>query len=171
MASLGSNPAIILVSYSADMQISINALSHSQIMKECNDQTTQHNMIRSVQLDNNFSFEQQQPSTRPLIACVRAFNGLGFLFSTLLGIYCGSFTLIISPFEFFLNPNIWFDTVYRYSVKDAFTTYPMLEHALATLTDVHYRNFSLHNLENLIVYTEGRSKPDVGMYFNCLISR
>lgn len=165
MASLGSNPAIILVSYSADMQISVNALSHAQIMKECNDQITQHNMLRSVQVDGSYSLEQQQPSGRPLIACVRAFNGLGFLFSTLLGIYSGTFTLILSPFDYFLSPNIWFDSVYRYSVKDAFTTYPMLEHALATLTDVQYRSFSLHNLENLIVYTEGRSKPDVGMHF------
>lgn len=163
MASLGSNPAIILVSYSADMQISINALSHSQVMKECNDQITQHNMLRSVQFDSPLSLEQQ-PSCRPLIACVRAFNGLGFLFSTLLGIYSGTFTLIISPFDYFLSPNIWFDSIYRYSVKDAFATYPMLEHALSTLTDVQYRSFSLHNLENLIVYTEGRSKPEVGIY-------
>jgi hypothetical protein len=165
MASLGANPAIILVAYSADMQISINALSHAQIMKECNDQTTQHNMIRSVQFNNAYSLEQHQPSSRPLIACARAFNGLGFLFSTMLGIYSGSFTLILSPFDYFLSPNIWFESVYRYSVKDAYTTYPMLEHALATLTDVQYRNFSLHNLENLIVFTEGRSKPDVGMCF------
>lgn len=161
MSSLGSNPAIILVSYSADMQISINALSHIQIMKECYDQITQHNMLRSVQYESPLSVEQQ-PSSRPLVACVRAFNGLGFLFSTILGIYAGTFTLIISPFDYFLSPNIWFDSVYRYAVKDAFTTYPMLEHALSTLTDAQYRNFSLHNLENLIIYTEGRSKPEVG---------
>jgi hypothetical protein len=166
MASLGTNPAVILVAYSADMQISVNALSHAQIMKECIDQTTQHNMIRSVQFNNSYSLEEHQRSCRPLIACARAFNGLGFLFSTMLGIYSGSFTIILSPFDYFLSPNIWFESVYRYSVKDAYTTYPMLEHALASLTDVQYRNFSLHNLENLIVFTEGRSKPDVGMSFN-----
>lgn len=162
MVSLSSNPAIILVSYSPDMQISINALSHSQIIKECIDQITQHNMLRSVQGDNSF-YSEQQPSSRPLLACVRSFNGLGFLFSTVLGIYCGSFTLVLSPFDYFLSPHIWFDTIYRYSVKDAFATYLMLEHALSTLTDVQFRSFSLHNLENLIVYTDGRSKPEVGI--------
>ena len=164
MVSLASNPAIILVSYSPDMQISINALSHSQMIKECNDQVTQNNMLRSVHDDTYISLDST-PSCRPLIACVRSFNGLGFLYSTLLGIYCGSFTLIISPYDYFLSPNIWFDTIYKYCVKDAFATYSMLEHALSTLVDAQYRSFSLNNLENLIIYTKGRSKPEVGIYF------
>ena len=160
--SLAIRPAILLISFSPDMHISVSRLSHAAIIHECNAQIVQHRMLQSVQEQNSGNNANESlPTCRPLIACVRTFNGLGFLYSTLLGAHMGAATLILSPFDYFVNPQLWFDAVHKYRVKDAFATYPMLEHAMTAMNPVDYRSFSLNNLENLMIMTEGRLRPDI----------
>ncbi|KAJ3109402.1 hypothetical protein HDU97_006647 [Phlyctochytrium planicorne] len=54
---------------------------------------------------------------------------------------------------------IWFESIHRYQVKDAFATYPMLEHALTVMQD--YKSFSLQSIKSLAISTEGRNRPSL----------
>jgi hypothetical protein len=157
---LGTRPAIILVSFSADMHMTVSKLTHTDIVRQCNSQIIQNRMLLSVQGDTGAS-NGFQPSCRPLIACVRTFSGLGFLYATALGVHMGAMTILLSPFDYFVNPQLWFEAVHKYKVKDAFTTYPMLEHAMNAMSPADYRSFSLNNLENLMIMTEGRLRIDM----------
>lgn len=157
---LGTRPAVILVSFSADMHMTVSTLTHTDIVRQCNSQIIQNRMLLSVQGDTGPS-NGFQPSCRPLIACVRTFSGLGFLYATALGVHMGAMTILLSPFDYFVNPQLWFEAVHKYKVKDAFTTYPMLEHAMNAMNPADYRSFSLNNLDNLMIMAEGRLRPDM----------
>ncbi|KAJ1933558.1 hypothetical protein FBU59_005991, partial [Linderina macrospora] len=103
----------------------------------------------------------QMLATQPVIASVRAYNGYGLLHCTMIGVYVGCATLLLSPVDFFANPLVWFDLVQRYKVKDAFTTLPMLQHAMNFITAYASGRlqFSLHSVRNLILATEERVDP------------
>jgi hypothetical protein len=154
---LDSKLGTALLSFSADMQISVNRLSHSFMIQQCGNQVVQNQMLKSTHSGNS-----DAPSCRPLIACVRTFNGLGFLYSALLGIFTGANTLLLSPFDYFVNPQLFFDAIHKYKVKDAFATYPMMEWAISSMQVSDYRTFSLHNLTNLMLMTDTRSRPEIG---------
>ncbi|KAJ1879198.1 hypothetical protein LPJ71_010802, partial [Coemansia sp. S17] len=76
----------------------------------------------------------QMLPTLPVIASVRAYNGYGLLHCSMIGVYVGCMTLLLSPVDFFASPAVWFELVQRYNVKDAFTTLPMLQHAMNFLS-------------------------------------
>ncbi|KAJ2743800.1 hypothetical protein GGI20_003472 [Coemansia sp. BCRC 34301] len=102
----------------------------------------------------------QMLPTLPVIASVRAYNGYGLLHCVMIGVYVGCMTLMLSPVDFFASPPVWFDLVQRYNIKDAFTTLPMLQHAMNFLSayPTQYR-FKLSAVRNFIVATEERVDP------------
>ncbi|KNC99328.1 uncharacterized protein SPPG_05576 [Spizellomyces punctatus DAOM BR117] len=153
--------ALILVHYTPDMRSTCVGLSHSTLLQQCRLQVIHGHMLHSTIPNAHTGIAQKPPSYVPLLSCVRSYNGLGFLYSMLLGVYVGSPVLILPPFEYFMNPQVWFDGLYKYRVKDAFATYPMLEHAMGSMKNVDYRSFSLHNVRNLMITTEGRTRPDI----------
>ncbi|KAJ2848023.1 hypothetical protein GGI22_005824 [Coemansia erecta] len=96
----------------------------------------------------------------PVIASVRAYNGYGLLHCAVIGIYVGCTTLLLAPADFFAAPNVWFELVQRYKIKDAFTTLPMLQHAMNFLSAyVGQYSFNLSSVRNFIVATEERVDP------------
>ncbi|KAJ2158003.1 hypothetical protein GGF46_004099 [Coemansia sp. RSA 552] len=102
---------------------------------------------------------QMQPG-RPVIASVRAYNGYGLLHCCVVGVYVGCTTLLLAPADFFSAPNVWFELVQRYGVKDAFTTLPMLQRAMDFLSAyVGQFRFNLASVRNFIVATEERVDP------------
>ncbi|KAJ1669980.1 hypothetical protein EV182_008488, partial [Spiromyces aspiralis] len=122
------------------------SVSHPSIMAYCSQQKSDFQML----------------SNHPVITSVRAYNGYGLLHCTMIGIYVGCTTLLLNSVDYFTNPGVWFDLVYRYKVKDAFATTPMLQHAMNFIKRAAQpRTFSLHNVRNLIVATEERVDPQV----------
>ncbi|KAJ2470132.1 hypothetical protein GGI02_003131 [Coemansia sp. RSA 2322] len=102
----------------------------------------------------------QMVASLPVIASVRAYSGYGLLHCTMIGVYVGCMTLLLSPVDFFAAPYVWFELVQRYNVKDAFTTLPMLQHAMNFLSAyVGQYRFKLGAVRNFIVATEERVDP------------
>ncbi|KAI8874197.1 acetyl-CoA synthetase-like protein [Ramicandelaber brevisporus] len=102
----------------------------------------------------------QMSHANPLLACVRTVNGYGFFQSTIMGVYNGCSTIFIHPADFHANPQVWFEIVNKYRIKDAYLTQMMLEHTMYYLRNIDYRNFSLHAVKNMTVATEDRPTPD-----------
>ncbi|KAJ2722022.1 hypothetical protein H4R23_004519, partial [Coemansia sp. Cherry 401B] len=102
----------------------------------------------------------QMLPTLPVIASVRAYSGYGLLLCAALGVYVGCTTLLLPPSAFFAAPNVWFELVQRHKVKDAFTTLPMLQHAMNYLSAyVGQYAFDLSAVRNFIVAAEERVDP------------
>lgn len=100
----------------------------------------------------------QMTSTRPVLGCVRSTMGLGFLHTCMMGIFLATPTYLVSPVDFAANPNILFQTLSRYKIKDTYATAQMLDHAIG-----HHagKNTPLHELKNLMISTEQRPRADV----------
>lgn len=100
----------------------------------------------------------QMTSSRPVLGCVRSTSGLGFIHTCLMGVFVGAPTYLVSPVEFAQNPMSLFLTMSRYKVKDTYATPQMLDHAMAIMPG---KNFTLHELKNLMISSEGRPRIDV----------
>ncbi|KAM5365343.1 hypothetical protein ACJZ2D_011059 [Fusarium nematophilum] len=100
----------------------------------------------------------QMTSSRPVLGCVRSTTGLGFIHTTLMGIYIGTPTYLLSPVEFAANPMSLFVTLSRYKIKDTYATSQMLDHAMAAM---QAKGFTLHELKNMMITAEGRPRVDV----------
>ncbi|KAJ1736018.1 hypothetical protein LPJ61_000235 [Coemansia biformis] len=112
----------------------------------------------------------QMLAAQPVISSVRAYNGYGLLHCCVIGVYMGCMTLLLTPAHFFAAPNVWFELVHRYKVKDAFATLPMLNHAMSLLAARGgQHSFSLGAVRNLIVAAEERVDPqafaEIGAFF------
>ncbi|KAL2356894.1 AMP-binding protein [Cryomyces antarcticus] len=100
----------------------------------------------------------QMTSTRPVLGCVRSTMGIGFIHTCLMGIFLATPTYLISPVEFASNPNILFQLLSRYKVKDTYATSQMLDHAMAHAAG---KGSALHELKNLMIATDTRPRVDV----------
>ncbi|KAI9701081.1 MAG: hypothetical protein M1836_001750 [Candelina mexicana] len=117
----------------------------------------------------------QMSSSRPVLGCVRSTSGLGFLHTCLMGVFVGesglfdsskafangllgSPTYLVSPVDFAQNPSSLFLTLSRYKIKDTYATSQMLDHAMNTMPG---KGFTMHELKNLMISTEGRPRVDV----------
>lgn len=60
--------------------------------------------------------------------------------------------------DFAQNPASLFLTLSRYKIKDTYATSQMLEHAMNAMNG---KGFTLHELKNMMISTEGRPKVDV----------
>ena len=100
----------------------------------------------------------QMTSSRPVLGSVRSTTGLGFVHSCLMGVFVGAPTYLVSPVDFAQNPFSLFMTLSRYKIKDTYATGQMLDHAMSVIPG---KGFTLHELKNLMITTEGRPRVDV----------
>ncbi|KAH9826360.1 DMAP1-binding Domain [Teratosphaeria destructans] len=100
----------------------------------------------------------QMTSTRPVLGCVRSTMGLGFLHTCMMGIFLAAPTYLVSPVDFAQNPNILFQTLSRYKIKDTYATSQMLDHAIAHGAG---KNVNMFELKNLMISTEQRPRAEV----------
>ncbi|KAL1598662.1 hypothetical protein SLS60_007802 [Paraconiothyrium brasiliense] len=100
----------------------------------------------------------QMTSTRPVLGCVRSTIGLGFIHTCIMGIFLAAPTYLVSPVDFAQNPNILFQTLSRYKIKDAYATSQMLDHAMAHGAG---KSMAMHELKNLMIATDTRPRVDV----------
>ena len=84
--------------------------------------------------------------------------GIGFLHTSLIGVYNGSPTFLISPLDFAQNPLCLFHALSRYKVKDTYATAQMLDFAMNRMAG---KGFSLHEMKNLMITTETRPRTDI----------
>jgi hypothetical protein len=73
-------------------------------------------------------------------------------------LFSGGPTYLVSPVDFATNQQSLFLTLSRYKIKDTYATSQMLDHAMATMVG---KGFTLHELKNLMISTEGRPRVDV----------
>ena len=135
-------PVLVWTYWTPDQRRIAVQLGHSQIMALC-----------KVQKETC-----QMTSTRPVLGCVRSTIGLGFIHTCIMGIFLAAPTYLVSPVDFAQNPNILFQTLSRYKIKDAYATSQMLDHAIARGAG---KNMALHELKNLMIATDGRPRVDV----------
>lgn len=100
----------------------------------------------------------QMTSSRPVLGCVRSTLGLGFIHTCLMGVFVGAPTYLVSPVEFAQNPVSLFLTLSRYKIKDTYATPQMLDHAMHIMPG---KGFTLHELKNMMISSEGRPRVDV----------
>ncbi|KAI9833989.1 MAG: hypothetical protein M1826_005894 [Phylliscum demangeonii] len=67
-------------------------------------------------------------------------------------------TYLVSPLDFAQNPISLFLILSRYKIKDTYATGQMLDHAMSLMPG---KGFTLHELKNLMIATEGRPRVDV----------
>ena len=139
-------PVMVWVFWTPDQRRIAVQLGHSTIMAIC-----------KVQKETC-----QMTSSHPIVGCVRSTIGLGFIHTCLMGIYLACPTYLVSPVDFSLNPNLLFQTLSRYKVKDTYSTSQMLDHAMANGAGKHSQ---LHELKNLMITNEARPQVDVCKYY------
>lgn len=135
-------PVMIWMYWSPDQRRIAVQLGHSTLMALC-----------KVQKETC-----QMTSTRPVLGCVRSTMGLGFLHTCLMGIFLAAPTYLVSPVDFAGNPNLLFQTLSRYKIKDTYATSQMLDHAIAHSAG---KASPLHELKNLMTATDQRPRADV----------
>ncbi|KAF1914553.1 hypothetical protein BDU57DRAFT_297488 [Ampelomyces quisqualis] len=135
-------PVLVWTYWTPDQRRIAVQLGHNQLMALC-----------KVQKETC-----QMTSTRPVLGCVRSTIGLGFIHTCIMGIFLAAPTYLVSPVDFAGNPNILFQTLSRYKIKDAYATSQMLDHAIARGAG---KNMGLHELKNLMIATDGRPRVDV----------
>ncbi|RKP09167.1 hypothetical protein THASP1DRAFT_10683, partial [Thamnocephalis sphaerospora] len=137
--------ALIMVHFDADWRRTAVRLSHAAIIAQCRVQRLDCLLVPS----------------RPLVACVRSYNGMGLLQSCMLGLYVGCQTLLMSPADLFAHPQSYFEVLHHYKVKDVYCTYPMLQHAMRSMDNADYRLYSLQNIKCMMIACDGRPRPDI----------
>ena len=70
----------------------------------------------------------------------------------------GAPTYLVSPIDFAANPQSLFLTLSRYKIKDTYATGQMMDHAMSMMPG---KGFTLHELKNLMISTDGRPRVDV----------
>lgn len=137
-----SRPALIWTYWTPDQRRQSVQLSHSTIMGICKVQKETCQMI----------------SGKSILGCVRGSNGLGFVYTCLLGIFLGASTYLVSPVDFAQNPISLFLALNRYKIKDTYSTGQMLEHAM---NSIKASDIKLPDLHNLMIAADGRPKTDI----------
>ncbi|KAK0321995.1 hypothetical protein LTR54_005749 [Friedmanniomyces endolithicus] len=135
-------PVIIWTYWTPDQRRIAVQLGHSTLMALCKVQKETCQMV----------------SSRPVLGCVRSTMGLGFMHTCIMGIFLAAPTYIVSPVDFAGNPNILFQTLSRYKIKDTYATAQMLDHAIAHNAG---KSTPMHELKNLMISTEQRPRADV----------
>lgn len=133
----GLNGILILVYFSPDMKRQCISFSPPSLLRQC----------------KLHKYELGLVPSRPLVACGRVYNGIGFIHSALLGIYVGCPTLLLAQPDFAAQPRIWFEVLASRGCSAVYATAPMLRHA-----DNHasLQAIALPKLRCLVVPMEGR---------------
>ncbi|KAI8587268.1 hypothetical protein BDZ88DRAFT_245894 [Geranomyces variabilis] len=153
-----SVPALILCHLSADMQPVYTTHTHASLLSQLRVQTIHGSLISSTL--------PEPPSTMtppsPLLACLTPHSAPHIFYAAFLGPYIGAQTYMLPAAEYYTQPNMWFELIYRLKVRDVATSPSMMRHAMSSMKDGEYRSFSLHHLKNLVLPVTGRA--DVNLY-------
>jgi len=158
-----SKPALVFVIYDSSYQRACIKFTHEAILSQCKSLAHQYQLLTSTSPGSSNAQNSLLPSSRPLLSCVRFYEGMGLISAAMLGVFTGAMTLLISPYDFFMNPLIWFETVHKYKIKDVFCTMQMMDHAINVVIgngSNDGKSFSLHNLKNLAIISSDRPKPN-----------
>ncbi|KAG0231817.1 hypothetical protein BGW41_002088 [Actinomortierella wolfii] len=114
-------------------------------------------------LARNHKQQSKMTSGEPILGCLSAFSGPGFVQACLAGVYNGSPTLLIHPGDFLATPTIWMEVIAKHNVQHASLTYPMAEQLLSRIDNATTFNpaYSLESLKNLMIYFDGRAMRDL----------
>lgn len=145
--------ALINVHISSDAPLTYTYLSHKSILDRCRILIQENGWLQSC--PQKRIKVTADPS--PFLSCESPYEGIGLLYSTFLGVYTGISTLVIQPFDYYLNPILWHESIYKYRITDTYTNYRQLVHSLRTLKTQDFRQVSYHNLRNLSILYSGRS--------------
>ena len=96
-----------------------------------------------------------------LDGCFCRYVSVVFIAEFRLNLVIGAPTYLVSPVDFASNPSSLFLTLSRYKIKDTYATSQMLDHAMNTMPG---KGFTLHELKNMMISTEGRPRVDVCEY-------
>ncbi|KAI9289485.1 hypothetical protein BC943DRAFT_271616 [Umbelopsis sp. AD052] len=136
--------AMITVSHTPDMVRQSARFNHQVIIAQCQTQ----------------KITCQMRSQRGIVAnSLCGFSGLGLLMAAFCGVYVGSPTLLLNSTEYFQSSVMFFEWLQRLKVKDTVTTYPLLQYAMNHITTGEHRKFTLQNVQNLMISSDGRPKP------------
>jgi hypothetical protein len=144
------HPVLVWVYWTPDQRRIAVQLGHASLMALC-----------KVQKETC-----QMSSSSPVLGCVRSTMGLGFVHTCLMGTFLATPTYLVSPVDFAQNPNILFQTLSRYKIKNTYATSQMLDHAMAQSAG---KTSGLQELKNLMITTETRPKVDVCKVFELRI--
>lgn len=99
----------------------------------------------------------QMSSTVPLIGCANYTNGLGFLQSSIMGVYLGVTTYLMSVAEYNVHTSIFYQTIERYKIENIYLTGKMFKSALRKNS---LAKMNLKSLKNLMLSWSGeRADP------------
>ncbi|OUM65255.1 hypothetical protein PIROE2DRAFT_41845 [Piromyces sp. E2] len=154
--------ALVFVIYDSSYQRACLKFTNEAILSLCKSLAHHYQLLESTSPGGSNVQNSFLPSSKPLLSCVRSYEGMGLISAAMLGVFTGAMTLLIPPYDFFMNPQIWFETVHKYKIKDVFCTMQMMEHAINVLMSngsIDGKLFSLHNLKNLAIISSERPKP------------
>ena len=78
-------------------------LTNENIMEQCRIFCIHRQNVKKGKTDSS-----------PLIACIKAYNGFGFIYSSILGIYLGSSTICMLPETYLSQPYTYFQLIEKY---------------------------------------------------------
>jgi hypothetical protein len=123
--------AILLVHLQGQQSYTISEMTHQNLMSQCRIQTLHHQLLNSVGGTNHFGSDSNlkrqgtevslyalaknipNSSQRPLCSPMKPFHGLGLLLSSVLGIFLGSPTIVLPPYDFNSSPISLFDIIQK----------------------------------------------------------
>jgi len=112
-----NKPALVFVIYDSSYQRACLKFTHEAILSQCKCLAHQYQLLTSTTPGSSNDQNSLLPSSRPLLSCVRSYEGMGLISAAMLGVFTGAMTLLIPPYDFFMNPMIWFETVHKYKSK------------------------------------------------------
>ncbi|ORZ12219.1 hypothetical protein BCR42DRAFT_331821 [Absidia repens] len=145
LASNNTTAPLILSQIGADGKRLYPALRHETILQQCRAHKT----------------TCQMKWQRGIVATgLGACDNLGLLHSTFCGVYVGCITVMVPTEDFYLDPFSFFEMIQRYKAKDVCVTLPMLQYAMNRMgPTTEQRRLALHNVQNIMMTTEGRPRP------------
>lgn len=99
----------------------------------------------------------QMNSTVPIMGCANYTSGLGFLLSSVMGIYVGVTTYLMSPNDYGINTSVFYQAIEKYRIENVFLTGKMFTYALSKNS---LSKINLKNLKNLMLsWPNERANP------------
>lgn len=150
------SPNLILVQYASDGRRYYASFGHDTLLNQCRTQkmTCQLRYQRSI-----------------VTTGLGAYNGLGFLYTALCGVYVGCKTILIPTADFYTNPGCFFETLQRYKSKDVFLTNALVQFAMNRMNANESRNITLKGVQNMMIGNDTRPKPLLYQHMAVYFSR
>lgn len=106
----------------------------------------------------------QMAATSPIIGCANYCSGLGFLQSSIMGVYLGVTSYLMSPNDYRLNTSVFFQSVEKFKIENVYLTGRMFTYALNKNSLV---KVNLKNMKNLMLtWSDERADPRLLTKYN-----